>query len=1809
MSAWINEFHYDNAGADVGEFIRIAGLAGTDLTGWTIALYNGNPSQRSVYSTINLEGTLTDQANGFGFHRVDVAGLQNGGGGSSDGQEPDGLALVDANGKVVQFISYEGSFVAASGPAEGMTSEDIGVFESASSPVGHSLQLIGTGSQYSDFTWAAARPESAADSPNAEQVFVAPGPDETAPVLVSEDVQAQDPTEAITLTFNELVKIDDAGKIVLYPANATPDAAIEISAIVEGTSLVVTPLAPLDPDTAYVLAIGEGAVSDIAGNPLAVASVPVQTIDPDAAPELTAIHAIQGEGDVSPMVGQTVTIEAIVVGDFQNGDGDAKRDLQGFFLQAEAADHDDNPLTSEGIFVFDGQALNGMDVNVGDRVMVTGVVEERFGKTQIKADSVQVTQAGAVQDISTMAVEVSLPTVEAIQSGTNAMNYIANLEAYESMLVKFTDKLTITEQFDLDRYNEIKLVAGERPAQYTVDNAPDVAGYLQHVQDLAARTIVYDDGLGAQNAPIGNLDGFDPYTTASAPRMGDTVDGLMGVLDYDFNQYRVRSVEDGSNTFDRVNERPDSIDEVGGTLKMGNLNVLNYFRTLDIGNATTANGHDPRGADSAEEFARQTEKLVNALIAIDADVMGLIEMENDFEPGSPGNALEYLVGQLNARLPAEDHYGWVNPGQKHVGGDAIANGFIYKINTVKIAEGTSPAILNDALLATLDGGQALLEQSAIGRIFDGEDASRNPLAVTFEEIASGETFTAALNHFKSKGSADDAPAGNADISDGAGGWNHQRELTAKALLSWLETDPTQSSDPDIFILGDLNSYAAENPLTILADAGFENLEDRLDNPYSYVFNGQTGTLDYTLANASAAAQVTGVAQWHINADEADAIDYNLDYDRSPHYFDGDVVARVSDHDPMVVGLDLSPANPDIFTLQLLHWSDGEAGLLAGQTAPHMAALVDWFEDSYENTLILSGGDNFIPSPFMTAGADPSLTEVIGAAGLARPDIAIHNALGVDASAIGNHEWDLGSSVFADAISASGAFPGALFPYLSANLDFSGDSAIRGKVVEAGQNAADIGGKIAASAIVEQGGEQIGLVGATTQRLLNLASPNGTTVKGDPDGDDMALLATQLQIEIDALREQGINKIILMAHLQEIANEKALAGLLSGVDIILAAGSNTSMGNENNTPYPGREFTEDAYPYTTQDADGNTTLIVSTDGEYSYLGRLVVDFDADGNIIVDSLDPTVSGSYASTQATVEAVYGDRIEEAFADGSKGAAVREITEAVDAVVREKDGTVYGYTDVYLEGDRAFGRGQEVNLGNLSADANAWAASAAAEGEDAILVSIKNAGGIRASIGAVDAAGNKTAPIANDDLDKAAGGISQLDLENALRFNNKLMVFDTTAQGLLNILNGVSLNPGAGGFPQVGGMQFAFDRSLPAGQQIREISVTDAAGVKHALVADGVVLEDAPATITVVTLSFLAGGSDGYAIPANGENFRFVMEDGSLSEPVDPVGVVVPDGALGEQKALADYLVEFHGTPETAYGEADTPAADDERVQNLDVRDSTVLDDIDQPGPVDPGPVDPGPVEPGPVEPGPVEPGPGEPTPEPGKVIVGDDDGGELVGTDGDDEITGGAGNDILIGGKGNDVLDGGAGGLDYAKFSGLFEEYTIALGDDGFPISVSGPDGNNTLTNIERLWFEDTLVAFDVDGAAGQSFRLYEAAFDRTPDLGGVSYWTRSLDIAEGDLNWLARGFLASDEFTDTFGEYQSLSNDAFIDLLYANVLDREAEAQGLAYWLDELEGGMARENVLASFSESGENRVNLAGQTENGILLDVDTFFTV
>ncbi|WP_270935552.1 choice-of-anchor I family protein [Falsiroseomonas oryzae] len=771
-----------------------------------------------------------------------------------------------------------------------------------------------------------------------------------------------------------------------------------------------------------------------------------------------------------------------------------------------------------------------------------------------------------------------------------------------------------------------------------------------------------------------------------------------------------------------------------------------------------------------------------------------------------------------------------------------------------------------------------------------------------------------------------------------------------------------------------------------------------------------------------------------------------------------------------------------FTLQLLHFADAEAGLLASQTAPNLAALVDAFDGQYANTLILAGGDNYIPGPFLNAGTDPVAQAVHGRGGnLGAADIEIHNRIGVQASTIGNHEFDLGTREFRDNVDD------ALFPYLSANLDFTADGELASRYQETvGQGGLETAAALAAqsrsiapSAVVRFGDEIVGLVGATTQILESISSTGGVEVKGfagdGSEANDMALLAAQLQPVIDDLRIQGVDKIVLMAHLQQIAFEQALAPLLSGVDIILAAGSNTRLGDANDVPvaFPGHAANfANTYPILTTGADGGTTLIVNTDNEFTYLGRLVVEFDAQGNIIPGSLDPAINGAYAATTANVAAAWGvaeaDLATTAFAGGTKGEQVADITEAVQAVINAKDGEIWGYTNVYLEGERSIVRNQETNFGNVTADANKVAAEAAL-GDGSFVASLKNGGGIRAQIGStVVATGEKIPPIANPEAGKPAGAISTLDIENALRFDNKLMVFDTTPQGLKNIIeHGLTVLGNQGRFPQLGGVSISFDpNAAGTSATIRDVALIDAEGTVVArVIENGAISGDAPALIRLVTLNFLANGGDGYPMRANGENFRYLLADGTLSAIV-PEGADFADAAtlalyppvLGEQQAFKTFLQANHATPQTAFAIADTPAAQDTRIQNVDIRTSTVLDGETLPGTAGLDTIDGTAGD---------------------DVILGGARDDLVAGLAGQDSIDGGAGSDDLDGGTGADTIDGGAGN-DVLKGGAANDTLTGGLGAD----TLDGGTGDDSMAGglSADAYFVDSAGDVVLESGAG-------------------------------------------------------------------------------------------------------------------------------
>ncbi len=822
--------------------------------------------------------------------------------------------------------------------------------------------------------------------------------------------------------------------------------------------------------------------------------------------------------------------------------------------------------------------------------------------------------------------------------------------------------------------------------------------------------------------------------------------------------------------------------------------------------------------------------------------------------------------------------------------------------------------------------------------------------------------------------------------------------------------------------------------------------------------------------------------------------------------------------------DNGSSGPDTFKLQILHASDLEGGVNAIGRAANFAAIVDFLEDTHENSITLSAGDNYIPGPFFSASDDRAtfrdgdvfndfyndffdLPGTVGEIyeglreGGGRVDISIMNAIGFDASALGNHEFDLGTAQLESIIApdfrgaglADDRWVGAQFPYLSANLDFSGDDDLSGLFTPdilpstdfvTGPEQSLAGAsvpKIAPATVVEEGGERIGIVGATTPLLASISSPGGVTTIG-PNTNDMAALAAVLQPVIDALINDGINKIVLVSHLQQIALETELAGLLSGVDVIIAGGSDTLLADSEDVARglnPG-DTPDDDYPVNATDANGDPVVIVSTDGEYSYVGRLVVEFDADGKIILDdggnATDEDVSGAFATTTEQVEALYGD--DDPFAEGTKGAKVQGLVGAVEGVVNAQDGNTFGLTDVFLDGRRSEVRTEETNLGNITADANL---AAAQQHDSTVMVSIKNGGGIRAPIGETDGAGNLLPPQFNPISGKLEGQVSQLDISNALRFNNGLTLITLTAAQLKEVLEhavaATALGATPGQFAQVGGIKFSFDASqtartfdantnaqVTAGERVQNVVIeTDSGPV--VVIENGEVVPDAPAEIRVVTLDFLAGGGDNYPF-----NF-FASQDPTFAnvvnlEDVLPAGGAATFAAAGsEQDALAEYLTaNFAVTP---FNEAETDPSGDERVQNLAFRDDTVLDGTEEPEPI--------------IGDG------GRNTlvgTEEADIIFGLGNRDTLIGLAGDDELNGGNGRDTILGGEGEDEIDGGRG---RDNLFGGEDADTFILGPDSGRDTIFDFNPGEDMLSLQGTSFADVDEVLDATEEFGAGVRI--------------------------------------------------------------------------------------------------------------------------
>ncbi len=650
------------------------------------------------------------------------------------------------------------------------------------------------------------------------------------------------------------------------------------------------------------------------------------TVAPVCELPFTPIYQIQGSGTAAAITG-LVTTQGVVVGDNEG----PQPALRGFYLQDVNGDGD--LATSDGIFVFNG---TNDSVSLGQVVRVTGTAEEFQGQTQISSLT-SIINCNTTATVTP--VDVNLP-----------FSSSDDPERFEGMLVRLPQTLYVTEHYQLGRFGEVLLSANERlkqPTNVVAPGAPALA--LQAANDLDQ--ILMDDASQAQNPdPIVFGRGGNPLSASNTLRGGDTATGIVGIMTYTWggnsaspNAYRVRPINamgGGVPNFQPANPRPATAPNVGGTVRVVGMNLLNFFNTFDgasssppyactlgVGGALT----DCRGADDAAEFDRQWQKTVVAIVGMDADVIGLVELENDGY-GSD-SAIQDLVNRLNtatapgtyAFIDVDGRIGQINA----LGTDAIKGGLIYKPARVTPA-GATAALNTDAFV---NGG-------------DSAARNRPALAQAFEQNSNGARFVISVNHLKSKGSACDTP----DAGDGQGNCNAVRTNAANLLTAWLASDPTGTGDPDALIVGDLNSYAKEDPITAIKNSGYVNLPETLlgADAYSYVFDGQWGYLDHALASASLAAQVSGVAEWHINSDEPSVLDYNTNFktpSQQASLYNADQY-RISDHDPVIVGLDLN-APPTVSAGGPYSVSEGGSAVVAatGSDPDNGALTYDWDLDN------------------------------------------------------------------------------------------------------------------------------------------------------------------------------------------------------------------------------------------------------------------------------------------------------------------------------------------------------------------------------------------------------------------------------------------------------------------------------------------------------------------------------------------------------------------------------------------------------------------------------------------------------------------------------------------------------------------------------------------------------------------------------------------------------------------------------------------------------------------------------------------------
>ncbi len=975
LSPKLNEFSASTTGADV-EYIEIFGDPNTDYSAYTLLEIEGD-----WITTSAVEGYIdeviaigTTNANGFYLQNLAANALENG--------TITLLLVKDFTGTFGEDLDIDDDGVLDSTPWSAIV-DAVAINDGGSSDLTYGFPVLFP--LYDGFAFApggASRIPDGVDTDttadwvrNNFNLAGIPGNEGVIPVIgeawntpgttniaYTPPVEAA-PTVTATIPLDNAVDVDKATNISITFSEAVTVTGnwYDISCTLSGThTAVVTDTDPtfvLDPDvnftpndvctvTIYGTGVNDDDLDDATYDYMQANYSFDFTVGEACGDTFTATYAIQGSGATSPLVGTPVVTEGVVVGDFQTG-AYVSGTKNGFYIQDVTGDDDSS--TSDGLFIY----TTSTDVQVGDHVRVAGTVAE------YTTGSDSLTQVTSVTQIWTCSTgNTIIPTTLSLPVAADF-----DYEDYEGMLVTYPQDLVIAEYFNFDRYGEIVLTS-ERHMTPTALYEPGSAEYIQAVADFALDKITLDDGRTAQNPDPALHPNGSIFDMTNLFRGGSTVSDVTGILDFYVSLYRIQPTQGAVYT--DSNPRTLAPDLAPGELKIASFNVLNYFLTLDAdGNKCGPSANlDCRGANTPEELARQRAKILAALSTIDADIAGLMEIQND-----EGESVADLVSGLNDILGA-DTYDYIDTG--YIGTDAIKLALIYK-----------PAAV------TPDGAYEILDSSVDPAFID--TANRPALAQVFVDNGSGEKIVVAVNHLKSKGSA---CSGDPDLGDGAGNCNLTRTTAAEALVGWLADETVFPDVENFLIIGDLNSYDKEDPIDAIklgADETASTDDDYVDmieafqgdEAYGYVYDGQVGYLDHALASEALVDNILDVNFWHINADEADLIDYNMDFkaDAQDALYAPDAY-RASDHDPVVVSLTLEYApvamDDDYVTPEDTVLTVPAPGVLENDTDANLNDIltVELVDDVTIGTLVLNANGSFTYTPELNFFGEVTFTYLV-----------------------------------------------------------------------------------------------------------------------------------------------------------------------------------------------------------------------------------------------------------------------------------------------------------------------------------------------------------------------------------------------------------------------------------------------------------------------------------------------------------------------------------------------------------------------------------------------------------------------------------------------------------------------------------------------------------------------------------------------------------------------------------------------------------------------------------------------------------------